>query len=258
MIDLRSSTPVIAAPVSVLAIILLSLALTEATAQTREIRYDKAERFAVTTNPPGAIIELTVFDYPSDTLGPAPMLIEHVRGGRGRPLGFAIRAIHRSSGECDQRRQIHPDMPVPDTVAFDMTACGRPTSGPGAVDDWYRVFAEAEVDQKPRLASVPQLDYPDLLRNKRIEGSVELEAVIDTSGRIDSTSIRVVKASHLDFARAAVDAALHSQYHPGLIANRPVRVRVSFPINFGIAVSSGGTYRAGPYVRPRTKRTLLP
>jgi protein TonB len=90
------------------------------------------------------------------------------------------------------------------------------------------------VDEPPRMLSHPEPRYPEILRQAGIEGSVVIEAVIDTIGRVEAGSLRVVSAAHPLFASEAEQVVLASRYRPGRMSGRAVRVRVLVPISFGI------------------------
>ncbi|MSR05639.1 MAG: energy transducer TonB [Gemmatimonadetes bacterium] len=95
-------------------------------------------------------------------------------------------------------------------------------------------FIEALVDEKPALMSQVQLDYPDLLRQAGIEGTVLVEVIIDTTGHAEPASMRIVQSSNRAFELSARDAVLKSLYRPGRVRGQAVRVLVQVPINFSI------------------------
>jgi outer membrane biosynthesis protein TonB len=52
------------------------------------------------------------------------------------------------------------------------------------------VYGEAEVQERPQLTSGPALTYPAPLLLSRISGRVIIEAVIDTTGRVEDGTAR--------------------------------------------------------------------
>ncbi len=64
----------------------------------------------------------------------------------------------------------------------------------GTVVSGSEVYAEALVEERPELLSAPPPVYPPLLRQAGIQGRVILRAVIDTTGRVEPASIRVIKS----------------------------------------------------------------
>jgi protein TonB len=97
-----------------------------------------------------------------------------------------------------------------------------------------QAFIEAVVDEKPERVSNPPLDYPDLLRQAGIEGNVIVEVIIDTTGRAEPASLRIVQSTNKAFELSAKDAVLKSLYRPGRVRGQAVRVLVQVPISFTI------------------------
>lgn len=105
---------------------------------------------------------------------------------------------------------------------------GAATPEPGAV------LLNDAVDEPPTMTSPPVVDYPDLLRQAGIEGSVVIEAIIDTAGRVEPASVKVLRSSNHAFESPARAAILGAIYRPGRVGGRVVRVLVSVPVAFTI------------------------
>jgi periplasmic protein TonB len=97
-----------------------------------------------------------------------------------------------------------------------------------------RAYMEGSVDERPEVVTAFSPEYPDLLRQAGIEGVVMVEAIVDTMGRAEPASIRVVQSSNQAFEPSARAAALRTIYRPGRVSGRPVRVLVQVPISFSI------------------------
>lgn len=95
-------------------------------------------------------------------------------------------------------------------------------------------YLEAVVEERPDLISHPPSRYPEILRQAGIEGRVLVEVVIDTLGRAERGSIRILSSTHQLFDAPARETVANSVYRPGRIAGRAVRVRVQVPLNFSI------------------------
>lgn len=97
-------------------------------------------------------------------------------------------------------------------------------------------YLEAVVEERPEVQAgtciAPR--YPEILRQAGIEGRVLIEFVIDTLGRAERSSIRVINSQHQLFEGPAREAVLSCRFRPGRIQNRAVRVRVQQPVNFTI------------------------
>jgi protein TonB len=113
------------------------------------------------------------------------------------------------------------------------------TAGPAA----GTVYTARVVDERPELLSHPGASYPEILRQAGIGGRVMIEAVIDTSGRVERGSIRVLAATHPLFGPPAMTVVSGSIYRPGRIDGRAVRVRVQIPIEFAVTALSAGMLR---------------
>ena len=105
--------------------------------------------------------------------------------------------------------------------------------GTGPVD-LTQTFSEAAVDERPERLSGPQLRYPEMLRQAGIEGIVVLEFVIDTTGRVEEESIRVLQSANRAFEGPARDVIRRSVYRPGRVRGQAVKVLVQQAINFAI------------------------
>lgn len=100
------------------------------------------------------------------------------------------------------------------------------------------VYAVRWVDERPELLSHPAVQYPEILRQAGIGGRAMVEAVIDTTGRAERGSIRVLSTTNSLFGQPAVEVVAASVYLPGRINGRAVRVRVQIPIDFQVAAGS--------------------
>lgn len=96
------------------------------------------------------------------------------------------------------------------------------------------VHLAALVEEVPVLLSGPPLGYPELLRQARIQGRVEVEAVIDASGRAEAGTVTVVRSPHPGFDEAARDFVRRALFRPGRMHGRAVRVLVRVPIEFAL------------------------
>ncbi|HWA40054.1 MAG TPA: energy transducer TonB, partial [Gemmatimonadales bacterium] len=94
------------------------------------------------------------------------------------------------------------------------------------------VLSEAEVDDPPSLLAAGPLRYPPVLREAGIIGSVTLQFVIDTEGRVEEQGIEVLTASHPGFVGAATETIRASRFHPAKSHGAAVRVRVRQTISF--------------------------
>jgi TonB family protein len=96
------------------------------------------------------------------------------------------------------------------------------------------VFTEETVDQPVELVSEPAPVYPAILQSAGLPGRVAVEFVVDTLGRVEPGSIRVIEASHPAFEVSAKDAIAAARFRPararGSLVRQLVRQGVSFRI----------------------------
>lgn len=107
--------------------------------------------------------------------------------------------------------------------------------GTGPVD-LNAVFLEAVVEDRPMSLSCPPPQYPTMLREAGIEGKVQVEFVIDTTGHVERGSVKVVQSDNPQFNRAAIEMYQNPQcvFRPGRVAGTAVRVLVRQPVSFAI------------------------
>lgn len=107
-------------------------------------------------------------------------------------------------------------------------------SGTGIVPSSDQVYMEAVVEERPELLSGPQPVYPDLLRQAGVQGRVIIQAIIDTTGRAEPPSVKVIQSPNPGFDQPARQAVLRALFRPARVHGRPVRVLVNIPYDFKI------------------------
>jgi len=93
-------------------------------------------------------------------------------------------------------------------------------------------WAATEVDDPVRVLEAGRLRYPSVLERAGITGSVLLDFVVDTLGRVERSSVRVVSSSHAGFEAAAVEAVLLTRYRAARARGGAVRQLVRQQLNF--------------------------
>jgi protein TonB len=88
--------------------------------------------------------------------------------------------------------------------------------------------------ERPELLAAPQPVYPAPLREAGVEGVVVVQVVVDTLGRAEPESVRVLQHSEVGFDASAVAAIRLARFRPARVWGRPVRVLVQIPIAFKI------------------------
>jgi len=96
------------------------------------------------------------------------------------------------------------------------------------------VLSVTEVDGLPRLTGQLRPRYPEALRRTGVSGQVMLEYVVESTGRVDSSSVRVLLSSNPEFTDAVREALRSVRFLPGLRSGQPVAVVVRQTIRFEI------------------------
>jgi protein TonB len=93
---------------------------------------------------------------------------------------------------------------------------------------------ESVVEERPEMLTHPPLQYPDLLRQAGVQGRVLVQAIIDTSGRAEPASVKVIQSPNPGFDQPAKQMILKGLFRPARVHGRAVRVLVNVPIDFTI------------------------
>lgn len=128
-----------------------------------------------------------------------------------------------------------PPVSQPAPILFEPITTSTPetTAGAGAIDGAY---AEDDVDLHAELVGgqfTPP--YPDTLRYDHPDGRVLVRFVIDSSGRVDARSIRIVMATHRAFAESVAATIAELRFVPAVRDGQRVRVRVEHEFDFHCA-----------------------
>lgn len=96
-------------------------------------------------------------------------------------------------------------------------------TGPVRVDEIYAATTNLAGFEPAIVLSQPTPEYPAPLASVGIEGRVEVQFVIDTLGRVEPSSFKVVKSTQSGFEAAARKAITGSLFQPARLSNVPVR-----------------------------------
>ena len=102
----------------------------------------------------------------------------------------------------------------------------------GMVPTGNEVFMEAIVEEKPAVLSGPTLQFPELLRQAQIQGRVLVQAIVDTLGRAEPNSVKVLQSPNPGFDQSAKSYVLKALFRPARVHGRAVRVLIQIPIDF--------------------------
>jgi len=143
----------------------------------------------------------------------------------------------------DLRLEIHPSGKSAQLIHFNARGLDRHMSQveaacpPGGNRDGRaadQVYAEAAVDERAEIVSAPPLEYPPALRHAGLQGRVSVQAVIDTLGRAELASVKVIARPNTAFDESARAYVLHAVFRPARVKGRAVRVLITVPVDYKI------------------------
>ena len=132
---------------------------------------------------------------------------------------------------------IPPLQPIRGVLDVDQPSTGIPGGNTGVpaipfgTEDTMPLLPSL-VQEPPELLTAPVPPYPPLLRAAGMAGAVTVQVVVDTSGRPEPASLRVVQSSNAGFDAAAVATIRGALFRPGRVWGRAVRVLVQVPVAF--------------------------
>lgn len=102
---------------------------------------------------------------------------------------------------------------------------------PAAGQPYFEYQVEKAVVARP---GNPRPSYPEMLRVAGVSGRVLVQYVVDTLGRVESKSVRILDSTHELFTVAVKDVLPRMRFLPAEVGNRKVRMVVQQPFSFTI------------------------
>ena len=96
---------------------------------------------------------------------------------------------------------------------------------------YFEFQVEKQVTPDPRNAP-PR--YPDMLRSANVEGEVLAQFVVDTTGRADMSTFKVLKSTHDLFTNAVKAALPNMRFFPAEVGGKHVKQLVQMPFQFNL------------------------
>ena len=101
----------------------------------------------------------------------------------------------------------------------------------GNQDEAFLAFAEVMPEVKGGLPSLyKKIKYPEIAKKAGISGKVYVLAFIDEAGSVQD--VKVIKGIGGGCDEAAVEAIKSTEFVPGTNQGKPVKVKMSLPVNF--------------------------
>ena len=132
-----------------------------------------------------------------------------------------------------------PDIDLTRGVTPDVVSIGGPPAAPGggpgrtfgltdstASDKWSvrEVLMNILSSAKPR--------YPEVLRQSGVGGRVLVQFTVDTTGRVDMASVRVMQSTHDLFTQAVRSALASFRFKPAEVNGKRVAALAEMPFEF--------------------------
>jgi len=94
--------------------------------------------------------------------------------------------------------------------------------------DWdvHEILMHVLTPAKPR--------YPEALRSAGVDGHVLVQFAVDTTGRVDMASVKVLESTHDLFSRAVRDALGSFRFRPAEVGGHHVQALAQMPFEFHI------------------------
>jgi len=116
------------------------------------------------------------------------------------------------------------------------SASGTPHGLTRSVVDGQELLSGSRIQYNgPEMLSGPRLQYPELLRHAGIEGRVIVQATIDTTGRAEPASVKVIESPNPGFDQAATTWVRRALFRPARVNGLAVRALMKMPIEFKLA-----------------------
>ena len=106
----------------------------------------------------------------------------------------------------------------------------------GAVVQSDQPYFEFQVE-KPVVPAPGSISprYPDMLRQAGVEGEVRAQFVVDTTGKAEAGSLKILKSSHDMFVQSVKNALPQMKFIPAEVGGRKVKQLVQQPFTFSIS-----------------------
>src|SRR5438094_396094 len=105
------------------------------------------------------------------------------------------------------------------------------TPQPVSDQPYFEFQVEKQVAAMP---GNPAPRYPDMLRSANVEGEVLAQFVVDTRGRAEMNTFKVLKPSHDLFTNAVKSALANMKFYPAEVGGRKVKQLVQMPFVFSL------------------------
>jgi protein TonB len=129
--------------------------------------------------------------------------------------------------------------PEPDHFAFAPPAASITAVFERPADSVYfaeQVDSPAAYDERSAAPA-----YPDSLQRAGVEGAVMAQFVIDTSGRVEMETVKVLSSTNLRFTQSVLEALPRMLFRPAVLNGAKARQIVEVPFKFRVLATKDTT-----------------
>jgi protein TonB len=98
-------------------------------------------------------------------------------------------------------------------------------------------YFEFQVEKQVAMIPGQGPTYPEQLRSANVEGEVLAQFVVDTTGRYESGTFKVLKSTNEQFTNAVKNALPRMKFYPAEVGGRKVKQLVQQPFTFSLQKS---------------------
>ena len=190
--------------------------------------------------PPPDKIDITDFQVPPDQPPPPPDQPQPQNQAQDTAKQILAASLPEPPAEVavdSVSELVHPSPPVPPmpnalrTIGIPMSTNRGPVGRGGA-----KIFDISQLDRRPEGLFQQKPNYPISMKQQGIQGTVVVEAIIDSHGNVDNPVI--YSSPNPDFNDPALQAVSKWKFRPGRKDGRAVNTRVRIPIVFSLTNNS--------------------
>nr|WP_321465705.1 energy transducer TonB [uncultured Desulfobulbus sp.] len=147
-----------------------------------------------------------------------------------RHIAKANKKISKAKPQAPAHTQVAPSQGTPAPVASHATvSSGTNTASIGAQGG----AANTVIPARPRYRDNPPPAYPELARRRQMEGTVVLDVLVNSTGRVDALTVHAT-SGHSLLDNAALRAVRNWLFVPGKRGGMPLAMSVRVPVRFNL------------------------
>jgi periplasmic protein TonB len=101
--------------------------------------------------------------------------------------------------------------------------------------DENQTFMDYQVEkQVAPYPNNPAPRYPDMLRSANVEGEVVVQFTVDTTGRAEMSTVKIIKSTHDLFTNSVKSALPNMRFYPAEYGGKKVKQFVQMPFQFNL------------------------